>query len=347
MATPDLQFALLPERKIDRRALAVSYGSVLLLLLILLLAKVIWPERLEIGQRFVVTELIPRPDLEPKPIEIKPQPQPQPVVHKRPVPVRVSEAPKLIVPREIHRPRPERPEIAPPKVALNNFTPPVLVPNSSKPQMARIVHTGDFGSSATATLKAPPSNVQTGGFGDPNGIPGQGKQGAHLDAANAGAFDLPQGPGTGNGTGGAQGLKGTVASAGFGNGIAQPSQGDGQSHGSVQNAGFAPQQAAKSGIKLQQPDRGPATTPVEITFKPDPIYTDEARQLKLEGEVLLEVIFGANGQLRVNRVVRSLGHGLDEAAIAAANRMRFKPALRDGQPVDSTAVVHVLFQLAS
>jgi len=68
--------------------------------------------------------------------------------------------------------------------------------------------------------------------------------------------------------------------------------------------------------------------------------------LKLEGEVLLEVMFGARGQLQVNRVVRGLGHGLDESAVAAANQMRFKPALRNGVPVDSTAIVHVVFQLA-
>jgi TonB family protein len=85
---------------------------------------------------------------------------------------------------------------------------------------------------------------------------------------------------------------------------------------------------------------------VEITFKPNPIYTQEARDLKLEGEVLLEVSFSANGTLHVNRVVRGLGHGLDEAAIAAANKIRFKPALRYSQPVDSTAVVHVTFQMA-
>jgi TonB family protein len=57
-------------------------------------------------------------------------------------------------------------------------------------------------------------------------------------------------------------------------------------------------------------------------------------------------MFGANGQLHVNRVARGLGHGLDEAAIAAANKMRFKPALRNGQAMDSTAIVHVVFQLA-
>jgi len=341
MAAPDLQFALLPEGKVDRRALAASYGSVLLLLFCLFMARTIWPEQLQIAKKLEAIELIPRPDLDPEPIKIKPQP----VVHRRPLPVPVSETPKLVVPREIRRPHPEQPEIAPPKVALNNFAPPVLVPNSASAKMAKIVHTGEFGSSATPTLKAAAPQVQTGGFGDPNGIAGQGKQGAHLYAANTGAFDLPQGPGTGNGSGGAKGLKGTIASAGFGNGIAQ--SGQAQIHGSVQNSGFATQQVAQSAVKLHQVDNGPATTPVEITFKPDPIYTDEARQLKLEGEVLLEVVFGANGQLRVNRVIRALGHGLDEAAIAAANRMRFKPAQRDGQPVDSTAVVHVLFQLAS
>ena len=94
------------------------------------------------------------------------------------------------------------------------------------------------------------------------------------------------------------------------------------------------------------PDSGPPTTSVEIVFKPSPLYTNEARQAKLEGEVLLEVMFGADGHLNVNRVVRGLGHGLDEAAVAATNKMRFKPALRNGVPVDSTAIVHVVFQLA-
>jgi len=86
--------------------------------------------------------------------------------------------------------------------------------------------------------------------------------------------------------------------------------------------------------------------PVEITFKPNPVYTAEARSLKIEGEVVLEMSFGANGTLQVNRVVSGLGHGLDEAAITAAKLIRFKPALRSGQPVDSVAIVHVKFQMA-
>ena len=124
--------------------------------------------------------------------------------------------------------------------------------------------------------------------------------------------------------------------------MATTSKGSG---GTVATGGFGSEQVVHSGPKIAQAE-GPATTAVEITYKPQPVYTDEARSLKLEGEVLLEVTFNANGTLHVNRVVRGLGHGLDEAAIAAANKMRFKPAQRMGQPVDSTAVVHVLFQLA-
>jgi hypothetical protein len=48
----------------------------------------------------------------------------------------------------------------------------------------------------------------------------------------------------------------------------------------------------------------------------------------------------------VLRVVRGLGHGLDDAAVHAAEQIRFKPALKDGQPSDSTVVLHIIFQLA-
>ncbi len=158
---------------------------------------------------------------------------------------------------------------------------------------------------------------------------------------------MPVGPGQGNGSGGAKGIKGTVASADFGNGIATGGKGDGRSNGKgVATGGFGSEQVVHQGPKIAQADSSAPTTPVEITFKPNPVYTDEARSLKLEGEVLLEVNFSATGTLHVNRVVRGLGHGLDEAAIAAANKMRFKPALRSGQPVDSTAIVHVVFQMA-
>ena len=158
---------------------------------------------------------------------------------------------------------------------------------------------------------------------------------------------MPVGAGQGNGSGGAKGIKGTVASADFGNGVATAGKGDGRSNGQgVATGGFGSEQVVHGGPKVVPVNTVGATTSVEITYKPNPVYTDEARGLKLQGEVLLEVSFSANGTLHVNRVARGLGHGLDEAAIAAANKIRFKPAMRGGQPVDSTAIVHVMFQMA-
>jgi TonB family protein len=86
--------------------------------------------------------------------------------------------------------------------------------------------------------------------------------------------------------------------------------------------------------------------PAEILSKPVPVYTAEARAQKIEGEVLLEVVFQATGKIQVLRVVRGLGHGLDDAAVKAAEQIHFKPAQKDGQPSDSTAFVHIIFQLA-
>jgi TonB family protein len=344
MAMPQRNFELgiLPERKIDRRALAASYAFLVLATFILINIGLLFPDRLQLKQ-YRVTELIPLPALKPehiikaKPVKLKTKLLP---------PAPVFDRPKLILAHPVHRaPTPEPVEA--PKVVMNQFAVPQikLTAGGARPQL---LHTGDFaGSSVAPTVNAAVQKVQTGGFGDPNGLKGTGKAGAKLYAAQAGSFDMPVGPGQGNGSGGAKGIKGTVASADFGSGIANGGKGDGRSSGAgVSTGGFGAEQVVHGGPKLAQADSGPATVPVEITYKPQPVYTDEARGLKLEGEVLLEVMFGANGTLHVNRVVRGLGHGLDEAAVAAANKMRFKPALHMGQPTDSTAVVHVLFQLA-
>lgn len=340
----EYRLGLLPERKMRWETLATSYSIVILLILMLINIGLLLPQRLELNQRYHITEIIPLPALRPEPYQPKPQPE---IRHPKLLPAVPVANPKIVVPREVFQTQRAQPEVpaAPKLVVANNFEPAVLKVGGARP--ALVVHTGEFGSSAKPTINAPIQKVQTGGFGDPNGIPGTGKPNVKLVMANTGSFDLPPGPGQGNGTGGATGVKGTIASAGFGNGMAQPGNGDGRSKGrGVQTGSFGAQEVSHGGMKPQAVDSGPPTTPVEITFKPNPVYTEEARQLKLEGEVLLEVMFRTNGQLQVNRVVRGLGHGLDEAAIAAANKMRFKPALRTGQPVDSTAIVHVVFQLA-
>src|SRR5271165_6238910 len=344
MATYQRGFKLgiLPERKIDKRALVASYTFMVMALLILINVGLLFPDRISLKQ-YRVTELIPLPSLrpEPEPIKVvKPEIKP-----KLLPPAPVFEQPKLVVPREVRRTAPE-PVEAPKVVVVNTFAAPQIkmTAGGARPQL---LHTGDFsGSSVAPTVNAAVEKVQTGGFGDPNGLKGTGKQGAKLYAAQAGGFDMPAGPGQGNGSGGAKGIKGTIASADFGNGIATGGNGNGRANGQgISTGGFGQEQVVHQGPKVIA-DPGAATTPVEITFKPNPAYTDEARNLKLEGEVLLEMSFTANGTLHVNRVVKGLGHGLDEAAMAAANKIRFKPALHGGQPVDSTAVVHVVFQLA-
>jgi TonB family protein len=336
-----LTLGLLPEKKLDWRKFVLSYGIVLFLLFALLISRLIWPEHMGLRGRYTVTEIIPRSDLVPEKRVLKHQPK----VAKLLPPVKF-EAPKLIVPKDLPHPKVQEAKLEPPRIQPTNFDPPRLQPVSGA-MPAKVIYTGSFGSSATPTVNAPIEKVQTGGFGDPNGLKGEGKQSAKLTAAKLGSFDLPEGAGTGNGTGGARGIKGTIASAGFGNGVAQPGQGDGRRSGQgVQTSGFGAQEVAtKSTPRLQETSAN--TFPVEIVFKPKPLYTDEARKLQLEGEVLLEVMFGANGELKVSRVVRGLGHGLDEAAVTATNKIRFKPAQRNGSAVDSTAIVHVMFQLAS
>jgi len=89
------------------------------------------------------------------------------------------------------------------------------------------------------------------------------------------------------------------------------------------------------------------STPVAILYKPKPAYTEEGRKQGIDGEVRLEVLFSAAGQVHVLRVLQGLGYGLDEQAVKAAEQIKFKPAAHAGQPVDSTAVVHIIFQLAS
>ncbi|MFZ0955573.1 MAG: energy transducer TonB [Candidatus Sulfotelmatobacter sp.] len=343
-AQRNFQLGILPERKIDRRALVTSYSIVVIVLLLLINLNLILPEKLTLRQYHVV-ELIPTPSLsrEPEPVKVKAQVQKVKLLPAVKAPV--FDTPKLVVPREV-RHEVEKPVEAP-KVVVNQFAAPQIkmAVGGARPQL---VHTGDFGgSSKVPTVNAPVEKVQTGGFGDPNGLKGTGKTGAKLYAQAAGGFDMPVGPGQGNGSGGAKGIKGTVASADFGSGIATAGKGDGRSNGKgIATGGFGAEQVVHGGPKVQLLDAGAATTPVEITYKPNPAYTDEARNLKLQGEVLLEVMFGANGSLHVNRVVRGLGHGLDETAIAAANKMRFKPAMRAGLAVDSTAVGHVVFQMA-
>jgi TonB family protein len=151
--------------------------------------------------------------------------------------------------------------------------------------------------------------------------------------------------GIGNGTksGSNAGTVGKVASAGI-PGATGTGNGNAYSGGKVASAGIpAVQQAA---VATPAANAVPKSTNLEVLSKPPVQYTAEARQLRVQGDVVLRVTFTANGQVIIQGVVHGLGHGLDEEARRVAQQIRFRPATRNGQAVDLTTNITITFQLA-
>jgi TonB family protein len=134
------------------------------------------------------------------------------------------------------------------------------------------------------------------------------------------------------------GVAGKVASAGI-----PGASGTNTSYGKVASAGIPATQTVAVVPKVVVQ---PASTNIELISKPPVRYTAEARQLKVQGDVILRVTFLANGQVSVQSVLRGLGHGLDEEAQRVAQQIRFRPATRDGHAVDTTTNITITFQLA-
>ena len=331
-------FNSLPQWKMPWSDFVLSYGAQALVIAILVWIPVLHPEVLRGPEKdYHIVQLVPTP------VPVNHQPQrrlPQPVLLAN------VEAPPAALRLPVSRPQPKTVENVPApqvKIAEKKLDLP-----PSTPTIPKVVRTNVFstGSSAAQTTERAAQQVQTGGFGDPHGVPARTSQTQAVNIAQAGGFDMPSGPGYGNGTGGAKGTRGVVASTGFGNGVAAGTS-TSPSSGIVRQAGFGDADVAAPPTVRSQPATEVASlVPAEIISKPLPVYTEDARSKRIEGEVLLQVVFEASGRLRVMKVVRGLGYGLDDAAVHAAEQIRFKPAIRDGQPADSIAVIHIIFQLA-
>jgi len=89
---------------------------------------------------------------------------------------------------------------------------------------------------------------------------------------------------------------------------------------------------------------GGVSAPV-VLYKVDPEYSEEARKAKYSGTVVLQLVVDPAGKARDIRVVRSLGLGLDEKAIEAVNKWKFRPGVKNGQPVSVQATIEVNFRL--
>jgi TonB family protein len=94
-----------------------------------------------------------------------------------------------------------------------------------------------------------------------------------------------------------------------------------------------------------EPGNG-VTLPV-VTHEVKPQYTREAMDRKIQGSVHLGLVVGADGNITEAAVTKSLDaeHGLDEEALKAARKWKFKPAMKDGQPVAARIKLEMTFTL--
>jgi protein TonB len=92
------------------------------------------------------------------------------------------------------------------------------------------------------------------------------------------------------------------------------------------------------------PGRGGVSAPIPI-YKVEPEYSEEARKAKFQGTVVLSIVVDEQGMPTNFQVVTPLGLGLDEKAVEAVTRWRFRPGMKDGKPVAVFAKIYVTFRL--
>src|SRR2546421_10706500 len=299
------RLALLPDSKPRWDRIGLSAAGQLAIVGFLLMLPLLFPDQMRTALNLRPTGLMQPVTLVP----VAPEPPPPPKVKPKAPEPKPAPEPVKLNPKQTHvflTPKAEPPKIrtleAKP-VELNPVFEQVKIegPKNQPKRPKDEVKVGNLGSgsAATPTVVAPLNKVQTGGFGDPNGIAGRGDPNKATNVNRLGSPALPGGPGYGNGTGGDKGIRGAVASTGFGNGTANPPPST--KRGALQSAGFADQTIAEA-PKKKAPSSESATTAVDILEKPRPEYTAEGRSVKIEGDVVLDMVFLSNGSILVNRV---------------------------------------------
>src|SRR5450631_552423 len=338
-------FGLLPEPERSTAAFVLSAtvnaSSLVLVLIIGMTVKhVIQVHKYEMTELIVpTTPPPPRPRVKvPPPPKLPPPPQPPKIqldtVRKiempkpKPEPKPIQMEAKVALPVVKEAPKPSIILAPQPKAALTAAMP--AQNDTVKPSTAP-VHLGQtFGATPNPNATRP---ATIAAIGNPYG----GMQGPAV---------APHGvvgsAGIGNGlkSGSNAGVVGKVASAGI---PGATGTGPAGNYGKVASAGIPGVTAV---AVTQKVVAQPVTTNLEVLSKPPVQYTSEARQLKVQGDVVLRVTFTASGQVVVQGVVRGLGHGLDEEARRVAQQIRFRPATRDGRPQDLTTTITITFQLA-
>jgi TonB family protein len=338
-----MNFGLLPEPE-GRSASFVTSAVINLMILATVLYIGLMARHVIQAHRFEQTELIFPTTPPPPQVKVKVPPPPKLPEPPKPEVVKL-EAPKINMPK-IEKPalkpiemesKLKMPEIKVVKPAITLAPQPKAALAAAAPAetpqqhpSTAAVHLGDMQGVTPNPNAMKPATVAA--IGNPYG----GMQGAAV---------APRGvvgsTGIGNGTasGSNAGTVGKVASAGIPSNAAN----QGALTGKVGSAGI-PQMTASAPPAMMKAT--PTSTNLEVISKPAAQYTAEAKQLKVEGDVILRVTFTAAGRVVVEGVVHGLGHGLDEEARRVAQQIRFRPATRNGQAVDMTTNITITFQLA-
>jgi TonB family protein len=338
-------FGLLPE---PERSPASFFTSLVINGLIVLIAIYLGSQVKKLVEHKYEETVLILPTAPPPPPKVK-LPEPPKITPPQPPKVEVKlETPKINMPKPEPKPEPRpvemeakvnlpvvktaRPAVvlAPqPKAALTAAMP---AQNNLAKASTAPVHLGEtFGVTPNPNATRP---ATVAAIGNPYG----GMQGPAV--APHGVVGST-GIGDGVKSGSNAGMVGKVASAGLPGGTGTATTGV---TGKVASAGVPTAMVASAPVK--QMSAAPAVTSIEVLSKPQVQYTSEARQLHIEGDVVLRVTFTAAGQVVVEGVTRGLGHGLDEEARRVAQQIRFRPATRNGQAVDSTTTIRITFQLA-
>jgi TonB family protein len=335
-----LTFGMLPEpegRSVSFITSTLINGSILALVLIVsVTAKHVIQRHYELTTLIAPTQPPPPKEKTPPPPKLPPPPEPPKIQ---------MEAPKIEMPKPKPEPKPvqieaklnmpvikqNRPNIIEqpqPKAALTAAMP--AQDKSVKPSTAP-VHLGQTFGVTPNPYATRPATVAA--IGNPYG---------GMNGPAVAPHGVVGSTGIGNGlkSGSNSGVVGRVASAGI---PATASVTPTGNYGKVSSAAIPVQAAA---IVQPQAVVQPTATSLEVLSKPPVQYTPEARQQKIQGDVVLRVTFTANGQVVVQNVVHGLGYGLDEEARRVAQLIRFRPATRNGLPVDLTTNIIITFQLA-
>jgi protein TonB len=120
--------------------------------------------------------------------------------------------------------------------------------------------------------------------------------------------------------------------------------GSGTGIGSGKGAGIGPGGGGNNGGGDVFHIGGGVSMPV-VLYQPDPEFSEEARKAKFSGNVLVYLYIEPDGTPSHVRVARGVGMGLDQKAVEAVRKYRFKPAMKDGKPVRADLYVEVNFQI--